>query len=206
MSEKPHQIGPELLAAAQRFLRTTASHDVCNAETFADWRRFYRECDRLIRRFARVYVKRNDDLDDCAQEVWVKLMAQLPGFEYDPSRGAFSTWLYRVVRDTTVSYFRHEHRFRKAEPLRSMRQPADEFGEPSRGMEQAESAGEAARMLMVIRRAVSRPNYELLQMRWVQGRSVAEAAEALGLTQQQVWYREHRARKKLRAMFAESAG
>lgn len=206
MPEKPQKIGPELLAAAQAFLRASERHEACDADTFADWRRFYRECDRLIRRFARLYVKSNDDLDDCTQEVWVKLMAQLPGFEYDPSRGSFSTWLYRVVRDTTVSYFRHEHRFRKTEPIRPMHLPSDDRHEPSRGLEATESAAGAVSMMLMIRRAVSRPNYELLQMRWVQGRTVAEAAEALGLTHQQVWYREHRARKKLRAMFAESTG
>lgn len=204
--DTPQNIGPELLDVAQRFLRASEAQQPFDAETFAGWRRFHRECDRLIRCFARVYVRRGDDLDDCAQEVWLKLVDQLPGFAYDPARGAFSSWLYRVVRDTTVSYFRHEHRFRGTEPIDSLHPPSDEHSEPDGALTRRESHGEAARMLLMIRRTVSRANYDLLRMRWMRGCTVAETAEALGLTQQQVWYREHRARKKLRAVFAESVG
>ncbi len=206
MSEGHASIEPQLFAVVREFLAKKAAHRPVDDAQVQAWREFHRRCDPLIRKFACIYVKSASDVDDCAQEVWLKLIDRLVTFEYDPSRGAFTSWLYRIVRDTTVSYFRHEARFtapRHHEPLRDV--PCRPDADPAVQCERSDSVARSYAMVTMIRRHVSRPNYELLQMRWLQGCSVEEVAQTLGLSHEQVWYREHRARQKMRALL-DAAG
>jgi RNA polymerase sigma factor (sigma-70 family) len=190
-----------MLEAVKRHLRTAGDHRRPTAESVTAWRQFYSQCDPLIRRFVRIYVNTNSDMEDCSQEVWVRLIKHLKTFDYDPSRGAFSSWLYRVVRSVTASYFRHEFRVNDGDKRSAMSMvPADTRSDPAQMMEALDSQKRVEAMLLTIRRNVSRPNYELLYMRWVQQRSVEDVANALDLSNKQVWYREHRARKKLRGV------
>ena len=100
-------------------------------------------------------------------------------------------------------YFRHEYRvsgLSHESPIATV--PPDTRSDPAKIAELMESDRTVDTILMTIRRNVSRPNYDLLYMRWVQGRPVSEVADAMQMTRQQVWYREHRARKKLRSMLS----
>jgi RNA polymerase sigma-70 factor (ECF subfamily) len=170
----------------------------------AAWRQFYQQCDPLIRRFVRIYVSKANDTDDCTQEVWVRLIRRLRQFDYDSSRGKFSSWLYRVVRSATADYFRHEYRvngLKHQAPATAV--PPDDRSDPAKLAEQMESDRAVDAILMTIRRNVSRPNYDLLYMRWVQGKPVEDVASALQISNKQVWYREPRARKKLRSLLSD---
>lgn len=206
-ANSPDRISPETLAHAKRYLAAEPQGDDSPADPSlaAGWQRFYDAVDPQVRRFVRTHARGSRDLDDYAQEVWLKLMRRLPAFEYDPARGAFSTWLYRMVRDTCISHFRHEHRHRRQAPIEAHLAVLESTEDPTRRLAQDDASRHARRMLQQIRRLVSQPCYDLVCMRWVQGRSVEETAEALGLTHKQVWYREHRARKKLRAAMAGHA-
>jgi len=191
------------LFAVKRHLRAAGKHGRPSPQEVAAWRRFYEWCDPMIRRFVRIYVRTASDTDDCTQEVWVRLITRLTTFDYDPARGAFSSWLYKVVRSVTANYFRHEYRINDGDKRSVMSMlSADSTSDPARMIEDMETHILVEDMLLIIRRNVSRPNYELLYMRWVQQRTVADVADALHLSRQQVWYREHRARKKLRGVMA----
>ncbi len=205
MATSNTRIDPELLERVKRYLGALEAHRPPNGDEARAWREFYTHVDRLIRRFVRVLVSANDGVEDCTQEVWVKLVSRLARFEYDPSRGAFSSWLYRVVRDTTVSHFRREKRFRRSTRDRNRwdRSQAASLPDPGAAMDRDDAGSRATQMLLVIRRHVSRENYDLLRLRWLKERSVEQVADALHLSHEQVWYREHRARKKLRKVFAE---
>lgn len=192
-----------MLEAVKRHLKTSDEGSPPAHESVMAWRRFYQQCDPLIRRFVRIYVRTANDLDDCTQEVWVRLIKHLKTFDYDASRGAFSSWLYRVVRSVTANYFRHDYRNNDGNNRSALSMvPADSHSDPSKIMEAMDSQKRAEQMLITIRRNVSRPNYELLYMRWVQQRSVQDVAETLDISRQQVWYREHRAKKKLRGVMS----
>lgn len=192
-----------LLEGVKRHLRMTARKERPDPDSVMAWRSFYKQCDPLIRRFVRIYVCTSNDVDDCAQEVWLRLIRRLRIFDYDASRGAFSSWLYRVVRSVTADYFRHEYRVNGLSheaPIACV--STDKRSDPAKIAEQMESDLTVDSILMTIRRNVSRPNYDLLYMRWVQNRAVADVADALQMTRQQVWYREHRARVKLRGVLS----
>ncbi len=193
-----------MLEAVKRHLKTSGGEAPPTDESFQAWRQFYKQCDPLIRRFVRIYVRTANDLDDCTQEVWVRLIMHLKTFDYDASRGAFSSWLYKVVRSVTANYFRHDYRNNDGDSRSIMsRVSTDSHSDPSNLMEAMDSQHRAEEMLITIRRNVSRPNYELLYMRWVQQRSVEDVANALDISRQQVWYREHRVKKKLRGVLSD---
>jgi hypothetical protein len=52
-----------------------------------------------------------------------------------------------------------------------------------------------------LRSHVSECSYWVLYLRWIQGRSVPETAACLGLTRQQVWFRQHRVQQLFRRLF-----
>ncbi len=54
--------------------------------------------------------------------------------------------------------------------------------------------------LAEIQQRVSATTYQVLHLRWLEGRSVVEVAARLDLTPQQVWYRQHRAKQKFREL------
>lgn len=203
MSRNRASFDRSMLEAVKRHLKTSDVGGLPTTESFLAWRRFYHLCDPLIRRFVRIYVRTANDMDDCTQEVWVRLIKHLKTFDYDASRGAFSSWLYKVVRSVTANYFRHDYRNNDGDNRSAMSMiPAGQHSDPATIMDAMDSQHRAEEMLITIRRNVSRPNYELLYMRWVQQRSVEDVANTLDISREQVWYREHRVKKKLRDVLA----
>ena len=51
-----------------------------------------------------------------------------------------------------------------------------------------------------LRSSTSDENYQILYLRHVEGRDVADVAATLGISSHQVWSREHRMKQKLRAI------
>ncbi len=204
LSQEAFKMDRSTLIVVKRHLKRMGDGERPSPADLAVWRRFYNHCNPIIQRFVRIYVRTRSDIDDCTQEVWMRLIKHLRTFDYQPSRGAFSSWLYKVVRSVTASYFRHEYRISDGErqSLRSV-VTRDAASDPTKLVEQTESHRRVKDLLILIRRNVSRPNYELLYMRWVQQRSVQDVADALKISCRQVWYREYRARKKLRSVVSK---
>jgi DNA-directed RNA polymerase specialized sigma24 family protein len=50
---------------------------------------------------------------------------------------------------------------------------------------------------------VSACSYQILHLRWIEGRPLPEIAAALGLTPAQVRFRHHRVKQKFRRLFVE---
>ncbi|MFD2276858.1 sigma-70 family RNA polymerase sigma factor [Rubritalea spongiae] len=56
----------------------------------------------------KVGVKPNE-VDDLSQDILLILWKQLPKFDYKPHEVKFRTWLYSVIRNTALSYFRSKN-------------------------------------------------------------------------------------------------
>ncbi len=160
----------------------------------AAWKVFYDLYTRKIRAFAFTCGAANEEIADCVQEVWRELLVRLPTFQLDPSRGKFDTWLFQVVQGKTADLRRSlRHRIFQvnSETLQTV---TDARPGPCRALEEKEMVTLAWDK---IRKRVSECTFQVLQMRLVEQRPVAEVAEALGLHREQVWYRCHRARQEL---------
>lgn len=173
------------------------------------WDEFYRIYSDLVQRFVRAQGLHGADADDCLQTVWMEVARRLVDFEHPKERPGLRAWLYAIVRSKAKDFFRgrsrrrteslDEHKAAGAEPIAPDADPAGQF---DREWEQALMQT----LLADLRREVPEENFRLLEMRLLEGRDVAEVATALGITSEQVWYRQHRMMKKLRARMAVFTG
>ncbi len=77
----------------------------------ASWQEFFDSYWKLI-----YGVCRRSDLDDrqaqeVVQDTFVTLARKLPEFQYDRSKGAFKTWLYRVTRSRIQDFVKKRGRW-----------------------------------------------------------------------------------------------
>lgn len=66
------------------------------------WRHFETKYRELILRFCRRRGMQQADAEDVRQMTMMKLVRTLPRFVYDPARGRFRDYLYRVVKSATI--------------------------------------------------------------------------------------------------------
>jgi RNA polymerase sigma factor (sigma-70 family) len=198
-------VTPELLAAAQEYLHARRETSQPPAQLLLAWETFYRICDPLVRRtIARRRVPRND-LDDSAQDAWNEINASLVDFVYDPGRGRFESWLRTVVER---SVWRHLSRNDCRKPhqvdinLNSVR--CLQSFEPSLALTREEFCDAVLAALRTFRGRVSEKSFQVLHLRLVEGRSVAEIAKLLDLSAGHVRVLQHRAMARFRRFLGVS--
>lgn len=141
---------------------------------------------------------RNNDADDIAQQVFVKVYLGIHGFD---SRGSLWAWVYRITLNECYDYLRK----RKVRPLvyeSDLGQPEDDSAAqvlvtasaPERPLDATIAQREFAAWLLG---HVSEQERFLLLMKEVEGCSVAELAALTGLTQNCIKIRLFRARRKM---------
>ena len=136
------------------------------------------------------------DADDLAQEVFLTAWRSIGSFR---SGSSFYTWLYRITVNTSLTFLKKKGREKH-------RAPFDEnlpVGVPARGLPPGPEGSSAVNELASrIRQAVAdlpahfRATFALVVD---QGLSHAEAARALGCSENTVSWRMHKARKLLQA-------
>lgn len=62
--------------------------------------------DKLSRYIRRLGVQNNEDKDDVLQNIFIKVYKNLYGFD---SRLSFSSWIYRIAHNETISWYRRNH-------------------------------------------------------------------------------------------------
>jgi RNA polymerase sigma factor (sigma-70 family) len=187
----------ELLTQAQHYLLLRQRGQRPEAGLESAWNAFYDRCSERIRKYAFACGATERDLADCAQEVWAELLLRLPTFHLDPERGKFDTWLYHIVRGKTVDQIRGVKRRSAQGDPDTLQTMVDDRPSADRSVEQEELLNFTWGQL---RDELSECNYQVLQLRLIEQRTVAEVAAALGLSNEQVWYRYHRARREVEAL------
>lgn len=66
------------------------------------WAEFCDKYNRILRAFAINSGCPQDSIDDIVYEVWCDVLKYLPKFEYDPARGRFRSWLYRITKSKAI--------------------------------------------------------------------------------------------------------
>jgi RNA polymerase sigma-70 factor, ECF subfamily len=140
---------------------------------------------------------RQDDVEDIAQQVFLKVYLSLNRFD---QRAAFSTWLYKIAVNECWDHLRKK----KVRPLLYESDLSEEqvsqldgiaaLGRVTEGLdEQAETKDTLARVLEIL----PEQDRELLLLKEVEGFSVQELAEILGLNVNTVKVRLFRARGRI---------
>jgi RNA polymerase sigma factor (sigma-70 family) len=77
---------------------------------------------------------------------------------------------------------------------------------PAAAYQRQQEQAEVRQLVDEFGKRVSARDRGLVQLRWIEGRTVAETAAALDLTPAQVWLREHRLRRKCGRLFDQHNG
>ena len=151
--------------------------------------------------FPRVYryvagrVRSTQDAEDVTEEVFLRLVANLKKFEW---RGLpFGAWVFRIARNEVVSHARRQRR--RGVPAQLSETMPDE-------RQDHVAAYELQATIEVVREATAKlppAQRDVISLRFGAGLSVAETAQALGKTQNNVKVLQHKAIQKLQGMVAE---
>jgi RNA polymerase sigma-70 factor (ECF subfamily) len=180
---------PELRAEERRLIELAARGD---HSAFAELVRAQQR--RVFSLLANV-LGRSAEVEDLAQQVFLKVYQALPRFDF---RASFSTWVYRIAVNEAYDHLRRR-RAQKAPGVREV--PVGSYIELARLAPGSEP--DAARRLE-LRETVERLLRELppedrmlLLLREVEGLSIGEMAEVTGLNANTVKVRLFRARQRL---------
>ena len=146
---------------------------------------------------ARGILKRQEDVEDIAQQVFVKAYFSLKRFD---QRAAFSTWLYKITVNECWDLLRK----RKARPLVYEADFSEEQSRLFSATEQKADSGPDTSERMAMRQRLDNMLAQLddrdramLILKEVEGFSVEEIADSLGLNANTVKVRLFRARRRI---------
>jgi RNA polymerase sigma-70 factor (ECF subfamily) len=142
-------------------------------------------------------LRRHEDIEDIAQQVFIKAYFSLKRFD---GRAAFSTWLYRITLNECWDLLRRK----KVRPLLYESDLSEEQAQRVATAESSEGAGPDIRQRLETRQQVDRLLAELderdklmLILKEVEGFSIEEIAEVLQLNANTVKVRLFRARQRV---------
>lgn len=162
-----------------------------------------RRYNQRVYRVARAILGNDLEAEDVMQEAYVRAYAHLDQFAH---RASFPTWLTRIAVHEALARVRRARRFEVLEP-ESEPPPADGTGatqerDPERRLFDHEMKG----FLEAAIGGLSRDYRTVFVLREVEGLSTAETAECLGVSEEVIRTRLHRARALLRDDLYDRAG
>ena len=162
-----------------------------------------RRYNQRLYRVARSIVKDEAEAEDVVQQAYVNAYMHLDQLA---DRARFSTWLTRVAMYEALRRLRRRRRVREVDVSSETGETGATLtsGEPS--PEQRALTGELRRLLEGAVDALTRTSRAAFVLREVEGLSSAEAAECLGVSEDVVKTRLHRARLRLRKELFDRAG
>jgi len=152
---------------------------------------------------ARRYARRESEIEDIAQEVWLKAFHKLKGFRGD---APFEHWLMRLAVRTCYDFLRGHQRNREA-TFSDLSEPENDWLE--RFAAQPESASEhaaaAKQLIGHILEELSPPARLVITLLEIEERSVKEISKLTGWSVPLVKVRAFRARAEMRKILARLA-
>jgi len=142
-------------------------------------------------------LKRREDVEDVAQQVFVKAYLSLPGFD---QRAAFSTWLYKITVNECWDFLRKK----KVRPLVYEADLNEEQARQFSAVENVEASGsdyaeqlDSRRRVESLLESLDQRDQLMLILKEVDGFSVEEIGDLLKLNPNTVKVRLFRARRKM---------
>ena len=154
-------------------------------------------------RLLRSMLRSDAEAEDVMQEAYVRAYAALSGFA---GRASFSTWLLRIAAHEAMARSRKSRRFVLADPEEDAALFDPGAGEREPNPEEAASSSELRRVLTEAIDSLPESHRTVFVLREVEGLTTAETAETLGLSEENVKVRLHRARGALRTFVDHRVG
>lgn len=162
-----------------------------------------------VYRFCLARVSNEADAEDLAEEIFLKVIGAIDGFEWRPigkpedGRSPFAAWLFRIARNHVVSHHR-----KQATRNAATRGPTAELSEAirdqRRGPQELTETKIAIEEVFETVRELPEAQREVILLRFAAGLTVAETAEALGKQQTNVKVLQHKGIQKLKKLLVET--
>jgi len=163
----------------------------------------------LVRRYQRqvanlIYVTMGsrDDVDDIAQEVFIRVYRSLPRFKFDAS---FFSWIYRITMNLCIDEIR-KRKIRKVISLDFLTEDALEKSRKSKDHNMPSDsllADERHQMVQAALQGLRPEHREILVLREYKDLGYTEIAETLNISLEAVKSRIFRARSELKILLQE---
>lgn len=156
------------------------------------------------------------DAEDLAEEIFLKVLSAIGGFQWQPAARAdgpdarvdgrgdqderipFGAWLFRIAHNHVVSFHRRA----------ATRGPVSELSETlrdhQRGPEELTETKITVEEVFVAVRELPEAQREVILLRFASGLSVAETAKALGKNETNVKVLQHKGVQRLKRMLADA--
>ncbi len=151
----------------------------------------------------RRYARRESEVEDIAQEIWLKAFQKLKGFRGD---APFEHWLMRLALHTCYDFLRR-HRRNRETSFSELSDPEDDWLERfvSAPSPAAEDAAAARQLVERLLEHLSPPARLIITLLEIEERSVKEIAKLTGWSVPLVKVRAFRARAEMRKVLAKVA-
>ena len=160
----------------------------------------YNEFFPVVYRFLLSKSRSGETADEAASRTFLNMYAHLG--EYDESRGAFSTWLFRIAVNELRMMFREKGHSLDSAWDESFDPPAPEHEAPEARFIKRERDKELHEAMM----RLSERELNILTMTYWLEMSAEEVADALGMTKDAVWASLSRSRKTMKKYLEEGRG
>ena len=152
---------------------------------------------------ARRYARREDEVEDIVQEIWLKAFQKLSSFR---GEAPFEHWLMRLAVRTCYDFLR-SHRRNRETTFSQLTEPENDWldrfvVEPGNADEHADAARQLVERLLA---QLSPPARMVITLLEIEERSVKEIAELTGWSVALVKVRAFRARAEMRKCLAKIA-
>jgi RNA polymerase sigma-70 factor, ECF subfamily len=167
-----------------------------------------RRHNRRVYRAARAIVKDEAEVEDVMQQAYINAFTHLDRFE---SRSQFSTWLTRIALNEA---FGRRRKMQRTESMTATQRIQDEqhgelmemIASPQADPERQAYAQELSRVLEAAVDALPETYRTVFMLRDIEGLSTSETGEGLGLGEEAVKTRLHRARAMIRRTVTAQIG
>ncbi len=157
-----------------------------------------RRYNQRLYRVARGIVRDHAEAEDVMQQAYINAYTHLHQYE---QRGSFASWLTRIAVHEAFAGHRRRAEAKVTEPIVGDG-PCDHIASPNPDPEEAALSSELRRDLEATIDSLADAYRPVFVLREIEGLSTAETAEALGLSEDVVKTRLHRARAMLRDALA----
>src|SRR5262245_26578576 len=148
-----------------------------------------RRHNQRLYRAARAIMKSDDEAEDIVQQAWLEVFRNLAQFRGD---AAFTTWATRIAVNAAINHARKRPVVAEVADAVAADQPEEDV-----------ARAELGKLLEECLEQLPQGNREVMVLRDVLELDTAETAETLGLTEEAVRVRLHRARAALAADLTE---
>jgi RNA polymerase sigma-70 factor (ECF subfamily) len=186
---------------------TSLIEDIKNGDVSA-FDKIYHKYTPKLSAFLLIFLQNREDVEDATQETWINVTKGL--LHFSPGEASFSTWLYKIARNTAITMKRKQHsQMRDERQTISLNQITgqDEYGNeltvidqtPNSTLNPGESViqDELAEANHAILRKLGKPG-QMLYLRHVIGLTVEEVAKIFNTTKNTVSVRMSEASRKFR--------